>query len=109
MSTKEPGHAAGTYAMHTGYPPEANIRHPELGAMAAKYLGNPDSDLPSFVQIERDGGESSPNAGSGFLGPAYQPFKLTQGASTPENTQPYLDATAGGRRPGPLPPNAKGA
>ena len=38
--------------------------HPEIGAMIAKYLGNPDADLPSFVRMGSTG-----NGGSGYLGP----------------------------------------
>src|SRR5262245_19401942 len=98
MCTKDPGHSTGTYNLHTGYAAEANIRHPEIGAVLAKYLGDPASDLPSFVQIELGGGESSPNAGSGYLGPAYQPFKLSKGGSLPENSTPYLKGEADQRR-----------
>lgn len=98
MCTPEPGHAAGTYLMHTGYRSELGTRHPEIGAVLARYLGHPGSDLPSFIQIDTDGGESSPIAGAGFLGPAYQPFRLGQGGRLPENTQPYLTADANQRR-----------
>jgi hypothetical protein len=98
MSTSDPGHSTGTYLLHTGYPKEPAVRHPELGAMVAKYNGDPDADLPSFIQMGIDGGESSPNAGSGFLGPAYQPFRLGDGGRLPENTTPYLSADAEERR-----------
>jgi hypothetical protein len=98
MRTKDPGHSGGTYAMHTGYVTEPNTRHPEIGAIVAKYLGDPNSDLPSFIQIELGGGESSPHAGAGFLGPTYQPFKLTKGGGLPENTVPYLKPEADQRR-----------
>jgi hypothetical protein len=98
MCTPEPGHAAGTYLMHTGYRSEIGTRHPEIGAVLAKYLGNLESDLPSFIQIDTDGGESSPNAGSGFLGPAYQPFRLGHGGGMPENTQPYVSVDGHQRR-----------
>jgi len=100
MCTPEPGHAAGTYLMHTGYRSELGTRHPEIGAVLAKYLGNPTADLPGFIQIDTDGGESSPIAGSGFLGPAYQPFRLGHGGGLPENTQPYLAADSNQRRLG---------
>lgn len=98
MRTREPGHSAGTVAMHTGYPPEATVRHPELGAMCAKYLGSPNADLPSFIQIERGGGESSPPGESGYLGPVFQPFKLTRGGTLPEHTVPYLKEESQQRR-----------
>jgi hypothetical protein len=98
MRTPEPGHAAGTYLMHTGYRPEVAFRYPEIGALVARYLGDSNADLPSFIQIDTDGGESSPTAGSGFLGAAYQPFRLGPGGGTPENTQPYLSAESNQRR-----------
>ncbi|MCS7046271.1 MAG: DUF1501 domain-containing protein [Gemmataceae bacterium] len=71
MQTSEPDHPGGIYLMHTGYRPTVNLSHPELGAMVAKYCGNPDSDLPNFIRMGSTG-----NAGSGFLGPQYQPFSL---------------------------------
>jgi hypothetical protein len=99
MQTKDPGHSTGTYAMHTSYPPEANLKHPEIGAVVAKYLGDPASQLPSFIQIQRNGGgESTPFGGSGFLGAAYQPFRLGQGGNLPENSTPYLPDDANNRR-----------
>jgi hypothetical protein len=100
MRTSEPGHAAGAYLMHCGYRPEVGIRHPEIGAVLAKYLGNSNSDLPSFIQIDTDGGESSPVVGAGFLGPAYQPFRLGHAGGMPENTQPYTAADVDRRRLG---------
>src|SRR5207237_2322482 len=36
------------------------------------------------------GGQSGPNAGSGFLGPQYQPFRLEDGGKMPYHTTPYL-------------------
>ncbi len=98
MSTSDPDHSGGTYLMHTGFMREANVRHPELGAMAARYLGPEDADLPSFIQLGVGGGESSPNAGAGFLGPTWQPFRMGSGGNLPENTSPYLSEEAEKRR-----------
>jgi hypothetical protein len=98
MQTNDPGHAPATYLMHCGYKAEASFKHPELGAMAAKYLGSPDADLPSFVQLGQNSGESSPTAGAGFLGPAYAPFRLGSEAKLPENTSPYAAKDADQRR-----------
>ena len=66
--------------------------------MVARYLGREDADLPSFIQIGLDGGESSPTAGAGFLGPAYQPFRIGRTGSLPENTTPYVTPQADDRR-----------
>jgi Protein of unknown function (DUF1501) len=91
MSTTEGSHPGGTYQMHTGYRPEPQIRHPELGAVTAKYLGDPDADLPSYIQLAYEHQESFPTGGAGFLGPAYQPFRLPEGGKAPENTTPYVN------------------
>ncbi len=98
MSTADPDHSGGTYLMHTGFRKEAAVTHPELGGMVAKYLGNPDADLPSFIQLGAGGGESSPRWGAGFLGPNYQPFRLGGEGRMPENTTPYAAADSDRRR-----------
>jgi hypothetical protein len=41
--------------MHTGYQPTSNIRYPEIGAIAARYLGRDDADLPNFVKVSSQG------------------------------------------------------
>jgi len=64
--------------MHTGYSEEANLRFPEIGAIAAKYLGTADSDMPNFIKIGSVG-----NTGAGFLGPKYQPFNLGHDGKLP--------------------------
>ncbi len=84
--------------MHTGYRKEQTVQHPEIGAMIAKYLGAPDSDLPHFIQVGAGGGESSPAFGPNYLGPAYQPFHLSGDAAMPAHTVPYVAADAQRRR-----------
>jgi len=98
MATNNPDHSGGTYLMHTGYTREAFVRHPEIGAMVAKYLGRENDDLPSFIQLGIGGGESSPNAGAGFLGPNYLPFHVGRAGRLPENTSPYATTEADERR-----------
>lgn len=71
MQTSEPDHPGGIHLMHTGYRQTVNVPHPELGAMVARYCGNPDADLPNFIRMGSTG-----NAGSGYLGPQYQPFGI---------------------------------
>jgi len=89
MSTQSPDHPDGIYNMHTGYKQSERVAHPELGAMIAKYAGPGDSDLPSFVRMGPCG-----NAGSGYLGPQYQPFGLGRDGGLPYFTVPYLGAEA---------------
>jgi hypothetical protein len=93
MNTGSPDHPDGIYHMHTGYKQSERIPHPEIGAMIAKYAGTPDLDLPSFVRMGPTG-----NAGSGYLGPQYQPFGIDRNGRLPYFTEPYLNADADNRR-----------
>jgi hypothetical protein len=71
MRTQSPDHPDGIYHMHTCYKMAERTPHPEIGAMIAKFLGDADSDLPTFIRMGSTG-----NAGAGYLGPAYEPFSL---------------------------------
>jgi hypothetical protein len=93
MRTQSPDHPDGIYHMHTCYKQSERVPHPEIGAMIAKYLGNPDADLPSFVRMGPTG-----NAGAGYLGPRYQPFSLERSGRLPYFTQSYLSPEAEERR-----------
>ena len=91
MRTSEVDHPGGIYLMHTGYRPSANVRFPEMGAVVAKYLGTVGADLPDFVKISSNG-----DAGSGFLGPKYQPFGIGSEGNLPtfsvSNMEPAKEA-----------------
>ena len=78
MQTQSPDHPDGIYHMHTCYKMSERTPHPEIGAMIAKYLGNPDADLPSFVRMGSTG-----NAGAGYLGPRYEPFRIDRNGRLP--------------------------
>lgn len=78
MRTQSPDHPDGIYHMHTCYKISERVPHPEIGAMVAKYLGNSDADLPSFVRMGPVG-----NAGAGYLGPQYEPFSLGRTGQLP--------------------------
>jgi len=93
MRTQSPDHPDGIYHMHTCYKQSERVPHPELGAMIAKYCGNPDADLPSFVRTGSTG-----NAGAGYLGPRYQPFSLERSGRLPYFTQSIGDPRAEERR-----------
>jgi hypothetical protein len=93
MRTQSPDHPDGIYHMHTCYKQSERVPHPEIGAMVAKYLGNPEADLPSFVRMGSTG-----NAGAGFLGPQYAPFSLDDEGRLPYFTQPLLPPQAEQRR-----------
>ncbi|HEY1188440.1 MAG TPA: DUF1501 domain-containing protein [Gemmata sp.] len=85
MKTQSPDHPDGIYHMHTCYKMSERTPHPELGAVVAKYNGNPDGDLPSFVRMGSTG-----NGGAGYLGPKYEPFGLDRTGRLPSFTAPYL-------------------
>ena len=78
MKTQSPDHPDGIYHMHTCYKQSERMPHPEIGAMIARYNGNPDADLPSFIRMGSTG-----NAGAGYLGPRYEPFHIDRNGQLP--------------------------
>ncbi len=93
MRTQSPDHPDGIYHMHTCYKQSERVPHPEIGAVIARYLGDPASDLPSFVRMGPVG-----NAGSGYLGPRYEPFNLGRDGRLPYHTSPYVTPEGEKRR-----------
>jgi hypothetical protein len=93
LKTQSPDHPDGIYHMHTCYKMNERTPHPELGAVVAKFNGDPGADLPTFVRMGPCG-----NAGSGYLGPAYEPFGIDRNGRMPSFTTPYLSAEAEQRR-----------
>lgn len=85
MKTQSPDHPDGIYHMHTCYKMAERTPHPEIGAVIAKFNGNPDADLPSFVRMGSTG-----NGGAGYLGPKYEPFSIDRTGRMPYFTTPYL-------------------
>jgi hypothetical protein len=85
MKTQSPDHPDGIYHMHTCYKMAERTPHPELGAVIAKFNGNPDADLPSFVRMGSTG-----NGGAGYLGPAHEPFSIDRNGRLGSFTSPYL-------------------
>src|SRR4051812_42179877 len=78
MKTSQVDHPGGIYLMHTGYQPSSNVRFPEIGSIIARYQGQKGTDLPNFIKIFGHG-----DAGSGFLGPSYQPFGISPEGQLP--------------------------
>ena len=78
MKTSEVDHPGGIYLMHTGYRASPNVRFPEFGSIVAKYQGRDEAALPNFIKIFGHG-----DAGSGFLGPKYQPFEISPEGQLP--------------------------
>ena len=84
MTNKEGSHPRATYQMHTGYVPSGSIKHPSLGACVAQQIGDPVSELPSFVSIGQGGG-AGVIPGAGFLGMDYEPFVVSRPGQMQEN------------------------
>ena len=80
MTSKEGSHPRATYQMHTGYIPAGSVKHPSLGSCIAQQLGDPESDLPSFISV---GGTQ----GAGFLGMDYEPFVVRNAGQMPANAE----------------------
>ena len=66
MNSREGAHPRATYLMHTGYLPTASVKYPTIGSNVAHEIGDPTSDLPSFVRI----GQSRFGDGAGDLATA---------------------------------------
>src|SRR5262245_20425254 len=82
LTSREGQHPRATYLMHTGYLPTATVKYPTIGSIVAKEIGNPASDLPSFVRI----GNSRFTDGAGLLGVDYDPLVMQVANRPPENT-----------------------
>jgi len=93
MTNTEGSHPRATYQMHTGYIPSGSVKHPSLGSCVAQQLGDPDSDLPSFVSV---GGTQ----GAGFLGMDYEPFVVRNAGQMPANAELPTSRTRFERRLG---------
>jgi hypothetical protein len=89
MNGKEGQHPRATFLMHTGYLPSPAVKYPTLGSIVAKEIGDPASDLPSFVRVIADqrggGGNVSAMGGAGILGVDYDPLMMTGAGRPPEN------------------------
>ena len=79
MTSKEGSHERAQYLLHTGYSPTGSVGHPSMGAWVSSELGDPKSDLPSFVSI------SGPSIGAAFLGVQNGPFVINNPGQPPQN------------------------
>ena len=81
MTSSEGNHSRARTLLHTGYPPEATVKHPTIGSGISKEKGRTDFDLPNFVTI-------GPSAdGPAFLGVTHGPLVLRNAARKPENME----------------------
>jgi len=87
MTGKDGQHPRATFLMHTGYAPSPAVKYPTLGSIVAKELGDPTSDLPSFVRIGAgQGANASAMGGAGILGVDYDPLTMAAAGRQPDNT-----------------------
>ena len=101
MTGKEGQHPRATFLMHTGYLPSPAVKYPTLGSIVAKELGDPASDLPSFVRIGAGAGaNASAMGGAGILGVDYDPLTMQAAGRPPENTSLATDERRFQRRLG---------
>ena len=95
LNSKEGSHPRATFLMHTGYIPSASVKYPSIGALVASEIGDPKSELPSFVRI---GGRTKAGGDGGFLGVRFDPFDLNNPNQKPLNTSPTTDVDRYRRR-----------
>jgi uncharacterized protein DUF1501 len=102
MNGKEGQHPRATFFMHTGYLPSPALKYPTFGSIVAKEIGDPASDLPSFVRIAggRGAGGGSALGGAGILGVDYEPLTMQGAGRPPENTSLATDEKRFERRLG---------
>jgi hypothetical protein len=92
LNGKEGQHPRATFFMHTGYLPSPAVKYPTLGSIVAKELGDPASDLPSFVRIGAGQGANASAMGSaGILGVDYDALAMAAASRPPENTSLSTD------------------
>jgi hypothetical protein len=84
LNTRNGDHGGAARLMMRGRRDEAGLRYPDLGAVVAREMGRPDSQVPDYVTFytQTEGRGMSPGD-SGFLGARYAPMELTTN-NTPE-------------------------
>jgi len=70
LTSKEGSHARARELLHCGYTPNPAVSFPTLGAIVAHELGDPEFDLPAYVQVD------GPPGSGGYLGIECAPFLI---------------------------------
>jgi uncharacterized protein DUF1501 len=83
MTSKEGNHSRAKYLLHTGYSPNPTVQHPAFGALVSHEAGREGFDLPNYVQINGNNGESG-----GYLGVDHNPLVVQ------DPRQPIANLTA---------------
>ncbi|MBL8841301.1 MAG: DUF1501 domain-containing protein [Planctomycetes bacterium] len=82
LHSKEGSHARARLLLHTGFVPNPSVAYPTLGSIVAHQLGDPASELPSFVQV------AGPPGSPGYLGVAHAPFLVARPGAKVANLAP---------------------
>jgi Protein of unknown function (DUF1501) len=77
LNSRDGDHGGGAKLMMRGRRDEANLKYPDLGAVLARELGRPESQVPDYVHFyfESEGRGSAPGT-AGFLGSRFEPMEL---------------------------------
>jgi hypothetical protein len=86
LTHSEGSHARAAYLMRTGYPSDGQTEFPSVGAVLAKELADPQTDLPRYVAISPNLSLKPETSQAGFLGASYSP--LIVGTHVPGLPQP---------------------
>ncbi len=81
MTSSEGNHSRARTLVHTGYSPEATVKHPTIGSGVSREIGPSDFELPNFVSI----GPSQDS--SAFLGVKHAPLVLQRADRKPQNME----------------------
>lgn len=91
MSTREGDHGRATYYLRTGYVQQGALQYPTLGSLFAKELGDPASEMPSFVSISPFRQLNNAAFTSGYLGPMFAPLIVGEGSFGPPPSGSMVD------------------
>lgn len=83
LTSKEGDHERGTYYTKTGYRPDVTLKHPSLGAIAARELPDDSIKIPIHVSLLNS---QWPSRG-GHLGAEYDAFKVFNPGKDVQNMQ----------------------
>ncbi|HRA20291.1 MAG TPA: DUF1501 domain-containing protein, partial [Anaerolineae bacterium] len=84
LSTGNADHGGGARLMHLGRREEPTVKFPDLGAIIARELGRPDSQVPDYVSFyTASEGRGNAVGQAGFLGARYSPMYLTTDTAPP--------------------------
>ncbi len=81
MTSKEGNHSRARTLIHTGYPPEATVKHPTMGSSLSAEIAPADFELPNFITV------GPAQDGPAFLGVKHAPFVTTNPLKKPDNME----------------------